>query len=379
MNLQKNSLPLLTKSTHIVNVPLGKRSYPIYIGSNVLKHSGKYFSHHHVGTSIVVITDENVARHHLSIVQKSLRSRKYHVRSIILPAGEQQKMLGSVEKIVRQLLEWNVERSSTIVALGGGVIGDLAGFVAATYQRGIGFVQIPTTLLAQVDSSVGGKVGVNHLLAKNMIGAFYQPLFVLADTSVLQTLPKRELISGMGEVVKYGIILDRKLFDFTDNNLEKALSGQQTILSNLVRRSCELKSYVVAKDEKESHLRAILNFGHTVGHALEHSGRYGYLKHGEAILYGMVAETHIACEMEMISLKEKERIESLIQRIPLPSLTPLKLKYDGLIATMKKDKKVKDGSIRMTLPRKIGKVTLPMSVTEQNVHHSIDYLKMYGS
>lgn len=368
----------MTRTAHTVTVPLGDRTYPIYIGNNLLQNAGKYFIRHHIGRTLIIVTDENVARRYLHPIIKSLKKKNYSVQTIILPPGEKLKSLETAGKIFSQLLLWNIERSATIIALGGGVIGDLAGFVAATYQRGIGFVQIPTTLLAQVDSSVGGKVGINHPLAKNMIGAFYQPAFVLADTSVLRTLPKRELICGMGEVVKYGIIMDRQFFEYVERYLVNALAGDEKILTHIIERSCELKAVVVSKDEKEGHLRAILNFGHTIGHALEHSGHYGFLRHGEAILYGMIAETQIAFELKMISFEQKERIEQMIQRIPIPSLAPLKLKYSKLITAIKKDKKVKDGSIRMTLPLKIGKVSLPMSVAEPFVQQSIEYVKIFG-
>ncbi len=379
MNLQKGSHNTLIKPAHTVTVPLGEHSYPIHIGSDLLAGIGDYFVRHRMSANIVIITDNNVGKRYLPAITKSLKRKKFSVRSIVIPAGEGQKSLIRSEKIFTQLLKWNIERSSTVVALGGGVIGDLAGFIASTYQRGIGFVQVPTTLLAQVDSSVGGKVGINHHLAKNMIGAFYQPKFVLADIDVLNTLPKRELICGMGEIVKYGIILDKGFFQFTGKNLEKALERDIVVLKKMIRRCCELKAYVVSKDEKEANLRAILNFGHTIGHALEHAGHYGALKHGEAVLYGMVAETHIAFQMKMISFKEKERIEHLIQRIPLPALGPLKLKHSSLIRTMKNDKKVKDGSVRMTLPFSVGKVSLPMKVTDQMIVRAIDYVKLYGS
>ncbi|MFZ4619866.1 MAG: 3-dehydroquinate synthase [Bacteroidota bacterium] len=369
----------MTKSVHTVRVPLKERSYPIYIGGGLLGSAGSYFLKHNIGKSIVIITDSHVAPKYLPILQHSLERKKYSVRTIILPPGESQKSIASAEKIYTQLLRWNIERSSTIVALGGGVIGDLAGFVAATFQRGVGFVQIPTTLLAQVDSSVGGKVGINHPLAKNMIGAFYQPSFVLADTSVLKTLPKREIICGLGEVIKYGIILDKKFFDSTERSLDKVLSGDRKELTQIVKRSCELKAYVVAKDEKESNLRAILNFGHTIGHALEHAGGYGTLKHGEAVLYGMVAESFIASQKHMIPSDDIERMEQLIRRIPIPSLTPLKLKYPSLRSAMMMDKKVKDGSIRMTLPKKIGSVTLPMVIDEDAIRHAVEYVKVYGT
>ncbi len=378
MNLQKNSLHTLTNNYHIVKVPLGNRSYPIYIGTNLLKNIGKLCVDHNVARTVVIITDENVARYYLPIVKRSLEKKKISEHSIVLPPGEWQKSLETAEKIYTKLLEWNVERNSTIIALGGGVVGDLAGFIAATYQRGIGFIQIPTTLLAQVDSSVGGKVGINHPLAKNMIGAFYQPQFVLADTTVLKTLPKREMICGMGEVVKYGVIIDKKFFTFIERNLNKALLGDKKILSHIIRRSCELKASVVSRDEKEQNLRAILNFGHTIGHALERAGKYSSLKHGEAILYGMIAETNIAFETGMISFASKERIERLIQQIPIPSLASLQLRNSELFETMRKDKKVKDNFIRMTLPHSIGTISMPMNVNDQLIDHAIDYVKLYG-
>ncbi len=378
MNLQKSSLHTLTDNYHIVKVPLGDRSYPIYIGTNLVKNIGKLCINHKISRTVVIITDENVARYYLSQVKTSLEKKKFSVQMIVLPSGERQKSLETAEKIYTKLLGWNIERNSTIVALGGGVVGDLAGFIAATYQRGIGFVQIPTTLLAQVDSSVGGKVGINHSLAKNMIGAFYQPQFVLADTSVLKTLSKRELICGMGEAVKYGVILDKKFFSFIEQNLSKALLGEHTIVSHIIRRSCELKTYVVSRDEKELNLRTILNFGHTVGHALEHAGKLSSLKHGEAILYGMIAETNIAFESGMISFDDQERLERLIQRIPIPSLSSLRLKNTKMIETMRKDKKVKDGSIRMNLPYTIGKISLPMNVDERLIEGAIDYVKLFG-
>ncbi len=378
MNLQKNSLRTLTNNYHIVTVPLGDRSYPIHIGAKLLKDIGTLCVQRNLARTIIVITDENVARHYLPTVKTSLEKRKFSVQTIVLPPGERQKSLDTAEKIYTKLLEWNIERNSTIIALGGGVIGDLAGFIAATYQRGIGFIQIPTSLLAQVDSSVGGKVGINHPLAKNMIGAFYQPQFVLADTSVLKTLPKRELICGMGEVVKYGVILDKQFFSFIEQNLSKALSGNKKVLSYIIRRSCELKAHVVSHDEKEQHLRAILNFGHTIGHALERAGKFTLLKHGEAILYGMIAEMNIAFESGMISFADRERMERLIRQISIPSLTLLRLRNSELFETMRKDKKVKDSFIRMTLPQTIGKISLPMNVDEQLIDRAIDYVKLYG-
>jgi len=369
----------LTKRYHTVTVPLGDRSYPIIIGAGILRHAGTFFTKHGINRTVVIITDENVARRHLATLTKSLRENTFTVHSIIIPSGEQQKRLKSAERIYTELLKKKIDRSAVIVALGGGVIGDLAGFVAATYQRGIGFVQIPTTLLAQVDSSVGGKVGINHPMAKNMIGAFYQPQLVLADPSVLATLPKREMISGMGEVIKYGMIIDPKFFRYVEQFLDRAFARDPKVLAEMIRKCCILKSFVVAADEKEAHLRAILNFGHTIGHALEHAGKYGALRHGEAILYGMVAEAHIAFRNGMLSFREKVRLEQLVHRLPLPSLTPLRLKPAALMTTMMNDKKTLNGTIRMPLTSAIGTVMLPSNVDRQFILDAIDYVKVYGS
>ncbi|MFA6540688.1 MAG: 3-dehydroquinate synthase [Bacteroidota bacterium] len=297
------------------------------------------------------------------------------VYTIIIPAGEKQKNITRADAIYTQLLRWKIERNSTVIALGGGVIGDLAGFIAATFQRGVKFVQIPTSLLAQVDSSVGGKTGINHPLAKNMIGAFYQPAFVLADTEVLATLPSREIVSGLGEIIKYGIILDRKFFTFVSSHLFDVLRKEPSAGHRMVQRSCELKAYVVSSDEREQGLRAILNFGHTVGHALEHAGKYSLLKHGEAILYGMLAEAKIA-EMRNLLMKDQfDIIESAIRSLPLPRLSKLSLKNHELLATMKMDKKVVRGDIRMVLPSAIGRVSLPVAVAPSEIKKSIDWLK----
>lgn len=379
MNSHGNSPRTSTDRIRTVRVPLGDRSYPIYIGSGLLANAGRYFRKHGIGRSVVILTDENVAPRYLRPLTASLVENGFQVRSIVLPPGEKEKSLRTADRIYTQLLRWNIERHATIVALGGGVIGDLAGYIAATYQRGVGFVQIPTTLLAQVDSSVGGKVGINHRLAKNMIGAFYQPAFVLADIATLASLPKRELICGMGEVVKYGVILDRAMFALVEKRLEQALSGVPSLLAELVRKSCAWKAYVVSKDEKESGLRAILNFGHTIGHALEHAGGYGTLKHGEAVLYGMIAESAIALSHGMITAQDAERLEALVQRIPIPSLDAVPQSPSKLLSAMRKDKKVKDGAIRMTLPRRIGEVTLPVPVAEKDIRRALDYVKVYGA
>ena len=366
-----------TQPVSVVKVPLQKRSYPIYIGTDVLRRSGQYFKKHSVAKTVLIITDAHVAPLYHATVRRSLIAAGFEVRSVVIPAGEKQKRLERANAIFTRMLQWKIERKSTVVALGGGVVGDLAGFVAATYQRGVDFIQIPTSLLAQVDSSVGGKVGVNHPLAKNMIGSFYQPKLVIIDIGVLKTLPSRELVCGYGEVIKYGIILDKKFFTYSTNNVHKALSYDPVTLRTIVRRCCQLKAYVVAKDERESNLRAVLNFGHTIGHALEHAGKYSYLKHGEAILYGMIAEAYIARVMKKLPFQQQQTIETAISGIPLPPLSKMRLTASSLLSTMKMDKKVRGGKIHMVLPTSIGKVLLPRTVGERLIARSLQYLRTH--
>jgi len=360
-----------------VRVPLGERSYPIYIGKNLLSSLGRFFHRHRLPKTVVIITDRNVARLYLKTAQRSLVQAGFDVRAIVIPPGEKEKSLRRADTMYSALLRFRIERRSTIVALGGGVVGDLAGFIAATYQRGVNFVQVPTTLLAQVDSSVGGKVGVNHALGKNMVGAFYQPVFVVADVATIRTLPDREIVCGVGEVVKYGIIMNRKFFSFADRNLPDILAKEGRVLTHLVAQCCRMKALVVSKDEREDNLRAILNFGHTVGHALEHAGSYRSLKHGEAILLGMITETIVAYRLGMISSKDASRIEGAILRIPIPRSIGFSFVPSRLIAAMRLDKKAAAGKIRLVLPTSVGDVTLPIVVDEKIILESLVYLRAF--
>ena len=358
-----------------VRVSLGERSYPIYVGTNLLSSIGRLFHRHRLPRTVVIITDKNVARLYLKTVQRSLVKAGFEVRAIVVPPGENEKSLSRADAIYSVLLNFKIERRSTIVALGGGVVGDLAGFIAATYQRGVDFVQVPTTLLAQVDSSVGGKVGVNHALGKNMVGAFYQPAFVVADVAALRTLPDREIVCGAGEVVKYGVIMNRKFFSFVDRNLPGIVHKDAKVLMQIVAECCRMKALVVSKDEREENLRAILNFGHTVGHALEHAGSYRSLKHGEAILLGMIAETFAAYRLGMISSKDAARIEAAILSIPMRHSVGFSFSPSRLIASMHLDKKVAGRKIRLVLPTSVGKVTLPVVVDEKIILESLLYLR----
>ncbi|MHB1049432.1 MAG: 3-dehydroquinate synthase [Bacteroidota bacterium] len=362
-----------------VTVSLGKHSYPIHIGAGLLEKTGSMMRKRNLPATAVIISDTLVSRLYLPTVKKSLVRAGCTVHTIVIPRGEKEKSLRRAEKIFSQLVRWNIGRESTIVALGGGVVGDLSGFIAATYLRGVKFVQIPTTLLAQVDSSVGGKVGINHPSAKNMIGAFYQPSLVIADIRTLATLPVRELICGMGEVVKYGIILDKKFFHFTASNREKALRHDVTVLASMVHRSCELKALIVSKDEREAHLRAILNFGHTIGHAIEQRGKYKILKHGEAVLYGMIAETSIAAELSMIPHRTANEIIQLILSFPLPDLSRLSMRGNEMLSVMMKDKKSRNGTIRAVLPTAIGKTTFPVPIPRTVLLTALKSLRSYAS
>ncbi len=341
----------------IIQVPLGIRSYSIKVGSGLLPRLGAECARLKLGQRCAIITDSNAGKHLAKAALKSLSASGFEPVLITVPAGEKSKRMDMVEKCQDELAAHRLERRSFIVALGGGVVGDLAGFVAATYLRGIPFVQVPTTLLAQVDSSVGGKTGVNLKSSKNLVGAFYQPRLVLCDLDVFKTLPKREYISGLAEVIKYGVIFDPVLFAQLERNLPKLLQRDVPTLRAVVARCCEIKADVVGQDETESGLRAILNFGHTIGHAIENSSGYGRYLHGEAISIGQVAAARLSHKILGLPTLDVQRIETLFARAGLP----VRIRLDAarrkkLFAAMKLDKKVSGGEIKFVLARKIGKV-----------------------
>jgi 3-dehydroquinate synthase len=344
---------------HTVNVPLEERSYDIEIGMS-LDQAGPQIKGLGLGQKIAVVVNPTVKELYGKRVVESLKAQGFMVMSIIIPDGEQYKNLDWANAIYTALLANAFDRRSLIVALGGGVIGDLAGFAAATYMRGIPFVQVPTTLLAMVDSSVGGKTGVNHPMGKNMIGAFHQPRKVLMDLDVLRTLPKAEFLSGMAEVIKYGVIWDSAFFDYLDSNRDRVLGLDADALTHIVRRSCEIKAEVVGRDEREGGLRAILNFGHTVGHAIEKAENYT-MRHGEAVAIGMVYASRLAHLTGLCDASVPERVEKLIASYGLPtSLRTLSRKptVQELMDTMQIDKKAEGGKVKFVLPKRIGEVAV---------------------
>jgi 3-dehydroquinate synthase len=340
-----------------VNVPLGSRSYPIFIGEKILSGLGAHCARLQLGRRCAIISDQHVAPLYAKAAADSLRRTGFEPVLVVAPAGEKSKSLRMVQTCCDQLARHRLERKSFIVALGGGVVGDLAGFVAAAYLRGIAFVQAPTTLLAQVDSSVGGKVGVNLAAGKNLVGAFYQPRFVLCDLAALRTLPMREFRAGMAEVIKYGIICDPALFARLERDLPRLLRRDPEVLAEVVARCCEIKADVVRQDETETGLRAILNFGHTIGHAIEAVSGYGKYLHGEAISIGQAAAARLSVRASGLPAAEAGRIEKLFLRAGLPASVKLSARRQtALIEAMRQDKKVSDGEINFVLARRIGRV-----------------------
>lgn len=339
----------------IVNVDLGERSYPIYIGKALLA-SGVLLRKHIHGNQVLIVSNEVVAPLYLQQVLNQLND--VQCDTVILPDGEQNKTLATLEKIYDVLLQKGHNRSTTLIALGGGVVGDITGFAAATYQRGVHFIQIPTTLLSQVDSSVGGKTGVNHPLGKNMIGAFHQPQCVLIDLATLASLPKREVSAGLAEVIKYGLIDDRDFFVWLENHLDALLSSDEAALSYAIKQSCQCKARIVSADEKEQGARALLNLGHTFGHAIETHQGYGQYLHGEAVAIGMHMAADLSWRLGWISLFEAQAVGRLLRRAALPILPPKSMTAEDFLAAMSRDKKTLNKKIRLILLKQIGQAVV---------------------
>ena len=334
-----------------LNVPLGTRSYPIYIGNNLLEKK-ELLLNHAPASQFLVVTNDTIAPLYLDKVLQTLQGTK--IESIILPDGEQHKTPETINSIYDVLLTKRFDRHCTLIALGGGVIGDMTGFAAATYQRGVNFIQIPTTLLAQVDSSIGGKTGVNHPLGKNMIGAFHQPLAVIADTATLNTLEDKELSAGIAEVIKYGLIRDPEFFQWLTENMDKLLSRDADCLAYAIEQSCRNKAEVVAADELEAGERALLNLGHTFGHAIEAGTGYGKWLHGEAVATGMVMAAQLSQLHGWIDQDTVDSITNLTAKAKLPVNGPVEMSPQQYMDIMAVDKKVKDGKINLVLLKKLG-------------------------
>ncbi|MEE8056530.1 MAG: 3-dehydroquinate synthase [Pseudomonadales bacterium] len=346
-----------------LNVDLGDRSYPIYIGEGLLAQP-ELIRRHIVGRQVMVVTNNTIAPLYLPTLRKALGG--LHYSDVILPDGEQFKTLEVLSKIYDKLLEDKHNRSTTLIALGGGVVGDMTGYSAACYQRGVDFIQIPTTLLSQVDSSVGGKTGVNHPLGKNMIGAFHQPRCVIADTSTLSTLPARELSAGIAEVIKYGLICDADFYSWLQTKIEAMLSGDTAVLVEAIYRSCENKARLVAADECEAGIRAILNLGHTFGHAIETAQGYGQWLHGEAVAAGMVLAADLSARMGWLPADQVNKISQLLERANLP-VKPPKMTCEQFLSLMAVDKKVLDGRLRLVLLKGIGEAVVTSEIETADV------------
>lgn len=352
-----------------IDIELGERSYPIHIGSGLITQSDLY-GHAITGKNVLIVSNETVAPLYFDKVLAALSG--YNVNSIILPDGEAYKTLATLETIYDRLLELRYDRTCTLIALGGGVIGDMCGYAAASYQRGVNFIQIPTTLLSQVDSSVGGKTGVNHPLGKNMIGAFHQPKAVIADIQSLSTLDDRQLKAGLSEVIKYGFLIDKPFYDWLCLNMQVLLDRDEAALSYAVQRCCQIKADVVAQDEREKGLRALLNLGHTFGHAIETAMGYGNWLHGEAVATGMCMAADLSMRLGWLTSQEKQDCIRLVERAGLPTQSPNEMSTQQFIDLMAQDKKVRDHTLNLILLKGIGKTVMTSDFTEEMLIATIE-------
>ena len=343
--------------SHTLKVDLGDRSYPIYIGTDLLTRD-ELLVRHIRGSSALIVSNTTIAPLYLAKVQATLKAHNIRHDCLILEDGEQYKTVAAIEKIIDTLLEQRHDRQTTLIALGGGVVGDITGFAASIYQRGVHYIQIPTTLLSQVDSSVGGKTGVNHPLGKNMIGSFCQPQCVIADTETLNTLPPRELSAGLAEVIKYGLIHDAEFFHWLEQNIELLLARDEHALCQAVLVSCTIKAEIVAIDEHESSIRAKLNLGHTFGHAIETTMGYGNWLHGEAVATGMVMAADLSLRHKWIDETVKQRTINLLEKSALPVKSPPEMTIEQYMNAMAVDKKTINGTIKLVLLKKLGEAII---------------------
>ena len=353
-----------------ITVELGTRSYPIFIGEGLFSLTGLY--EEMVGSSrLMIVTDTNIEKLYLTDFLRSFNNFQAFVH--VIPVGEIYKNLDTLNDIITALLTNNINRSDCLIAFGGGVVGDLTGFAAACFQRGINFIQVPTTLLAQVDSSVGGKTAVNHKLGKNMIGAFHQPIGVVSDVNILATLPEREFSAGIAEVIKYGLIRDKDFFEWLESNIDNLLRKSPAELAYAVEISCLHKSIVVAADEKEKNIRAILNLGHTFGHAIETGLNYQTWLHGEAVGIGMIMASYMSLQMGWLSTSDFERINTLINKAGLPMMLTAKCRNFDMRELMSADKKVSHGKLTLILLKNIGSAVITDEFDEQVLNQTIEY------
>ena len=357
---------------HQLDVQAPSHQYPIYIGSHIINQFDLYAPH--IGQKTFIVTNPTIAAHYLTPLQQMLSEHQIEHTAILLSDGEQYKNHDSLNQIYDALLTHHADRKSTIIALGGGVIGDTTGFAAATYQRGIAFVQVPTTLLSQVDSSVGGKTAINHTLGKNMIGAFYQPKAVIADLNTLNTLPERELSAGMAEVIKYALLGDATFLQWLEQHMAALMAKDATLLAQAVYHCCQMKANIVAQDEKEQGVRALLNLGHTFGHAIETEMGYGTWLHGEAVSAGMVLAAKLSQQLGCLNAEDVQRVEHLLTQAHLP-IAPPKFAYPKWLAHMSHDKKVQNGQMRFVTLTKLGKAVISQIDNTDLLQRSLqDYL-----
>jgi 3-dehydroquinate synthase len=352
----------------VVQLDLGEKSYPIYIGAGLMSDAD-LIRPCIKGRRVLIVTNKTVGPLFVDRIKSTLTGLDIDV--INLPDGEQYKTLDTLNSIFDVLLGNNHNRSTTIIALGGGVVGDTAGFAAASYQRGVSFIQIPTTLLSQVDSSVGGKTAVNHPLGKNMIGAFHQPVAVFIDTDSLQSLPKRELVAGLAEVIKHGALADRQYFDWLEHSVEQILNLDRDIVAQAIRKSCEIKARIVSEDERESGVRALLNFGHTFGHAIENGLGYGQWLHGEAVGAGMVMAADLSVRLGLCRREDGRRLKSLVEKVGLPIAPPTSL-VNQFTELMSRDKKASDKGLRFVLLSELGKARLVEDIDASTLQLTIN-------
>ncbi len=355
-----------------LSVQLGARSYPILIAPGLLDQITTLLEQRQLGERFVIITDKIVDELFAVRLFDTMQHVGLDVHKIVVPAGERHKSLATFNRVIGEMLKLKCGRDTRVIALGGGVVGDLAGFVAAAYMRGLEFIQIPTTLLAQVDASIGGKVAVNHRLGKNMIGAFHQPRLVMIDTDTLNTLPQREILCGLAEIIKHALIRDRAYYDMLEANLPALLALHPQKMSEAILQSCAIKAAIVSVDERESGLRALLNFGHTIGHALEGICGYDTLRHGEAVLIGMLAEAYLSKISQRISTTAFQRIENFLRTLPLnPALASICI--DEIEDYVARDKKAEEGAVRMVLLRAIGDAEVTPDWPVARLREAVEY------